>query len=105
MIEKILMPKRHDGKRPPNPVRWACGYGHVHPSRRHAAKCVARERNRTAVRAPQVGDRVRVVSPAPCWQGRDWRGVIGKLLDDGRFYVRIDGITFVLSREDFEVLR
>lgn len=39
---KIDMPRRNDGSPCPCPVRWGCGLGHFHPSRRHADKCRAR---------------------------------------------------------------
>jgi hypothetical protein len=39
VIQKVTMPKRFDGKRPPNPVRYLCNAGHLHPSRHSAFKC------------------------------------------------------------------
>jgi hypothetical protein len=41
-VTKVKMPRRHDGTLPPNPIRYACGYGHLHPSDRHARKCIKR---------------------------------------------------------------
>lgn len=38
-IRKFKMPRRHDGKYPPNPYRYACDHGHFHPSRQHAVAC------------------------------------------------------------------
>jgi hypothetical protein len=37
-IEPVRMPKNR-GVNIPCPVRYACGLGHLHPSRRHAMKC------------------------------------------------------------------
>jgi hypothetical protein len=44
---RYLMPK-YDSKpgRPPNPVRWLCDRGHIHPSRRAAVKCNVKHRER-----------------------------------------------------------
>ena len=38
-IHRMKLPKRHDGTYPPNPWRYACDYGHWHPSRKHAVEC------------------------------------------------------------------
>lgn len=38
-IQRFKLPKRHDGTYPPNPYRYACDYGHFHPSRKHAVAC------------------------------------------------------------------
>jgi hypothetical protein len=38
-IHRIKMPKRDDGRQIPNPYRYACDYGHFHPSRKHAVEC------------------------------------------------------------------
>ena len=55
-IERFLMPRRADGKLPPNPWRYHCGYGHWHPSRKHALKC--RERNQQIVDTSNQESRV-----------------------------------------------
>ena len=36
---RVVMPRRHDGTTIPNPVRWICDRGHIHPSHRAAVKC------------------------------------------------------------------
>lgn len=38
-IRRVSLPKRHDGTYPPNRIRWACDYGHWHPSKKHAVEC------------------------------------------------------------------
>ena len=35
----ILPPYGYKPGRPPNPVRWVCDRGHMHPSRMTAMKC------------------------------------------------------------------
>jgi hypothetical protein len=44
MITKIKMPARNDGSRVPNPYRYLCAHGHLHPSDRAAAKCNQKHR-------------------------------------------------------------
>jgi hypothetical protein len=41
---KIVMPRRDNGSQVPNPVRWMCDQGHIHPSRPAAIKCNAKHR-------------------------------------------------------------
>lgn len=43
-IERVKMPKRHDGKRVGD--RWLCARGHLHPGRMHAVKCNLRTRQK-----------------------------------------------------------
>jgi hypothetical protein len=38
MITKIRMPTKY-GRQIPNPVRYVCSAGHIHPSRRKAEAC------------------------------------------------------------------
>lgn len=38
------MPPRHDGSQVPNPWRYICDHGHIHPSFMHAVKCNKRHR-------------------------------------------------------------
>lgn len=98
--------------------RTACGHTFRRPGReplpyeREHSRCKRCERS--AKRPVHVGDRVRVTSQAPCWKGQEWRGVIVKVVPsnqiprpDGkpRYFANIDGLTIVLPREDFEVLR
>lgn len=47
-IAAVQMPRRHDGRPPPNAVRYACGCGHLHPSWAHASRCKARRAAREA---------------------------------------------------------
>jgi hypothetical protein len=44
---RIVMPPK-DGRPIPNPIRWACDHGHVHPSRLAAVKCNRKHRDRKA---------------------------------------------------------
>jgi hypothetical protein len=39
MIVKIRMPNDDFGRPIPNPIRFICDSGHVHPSRKAAVKC------------------------------------------------------------------
>ncbi len=43
-ITRVVMPNRDDGSRVPNPVRYVCSRGHVHPSRKAAVKCNQKNR-------------------------------------------------------------
>lgn len=36
---KVEMPNLNDGRPCPNPIRWVCDLGHVHPSFAKATKC------------------------------------------------------------------
>jgi hypothetical protein len=40
----VMPPYGYKPGRPPNPVRWLCDAGHVHPSRRAAVKCNQKNR-------------------------------------------------------------
>lgn len=44
---RVTMPRRDDGSQVPNPVRWMCDRGHIHPSRTAAVKCNQRNRKDT----------------------------------------------------------
>jgi len=44
-ITRIQMPRRWDGRAVPVPIRYGCGLGHCHISRRQAIKCRNRWRD------------------------------------------------------------
>jgi hypothetical protein len=44
--KRVVMP-REPGRPPiPNPIRWSCDQGHIHPSRQHAIVCNRRHRDK-----------------------------------------------------------
>ncbi len=42
----VRMPHLDSGMPCPNPIRWTCDQGHIHPSRSAAVKCNSRLRRR-----------------------------------------------------------
>lgn len=42
---KVMMPRRYDGRQVPNPIRWMCDQGHVHPSFMRAVACNKKNRS------------------------------------------------------------
>jgi hypothetical protein len=45
MIQRIEMPEKN-GRRIPNPYRYLCDQGHLHPSRVRAVKCNEKARRK-----------------------------------------------------------
>lgn len=43
-VKAVRMPRRDDGSQVPNPTRYVCNLGHLHPSHRHAVACNVRHR-------------------------------------------------------------
>jgi len=43
--KRVKMPDK-DGRPIPNPIRWICDRGHVHPSRMAAVKCNMKHRRK-----------------------------------------------------------
>lgn len=48
---RVKMPRTDSGTPVPNPIRWMCDQGHVHPSFQHAVKCNRRNRSKDLTRA------------------------------------------------------
>jgi hypothetical protein len=42
---RVHMPRLANGQPCPNPIRWVCTQGHIHPSRQAAIKCNYRTRS------------------------------------------------------------